>query len=254
MKRNSVRILSLLICTVLLLCACSKAPDMKYENGTYIHPVHGTVYTYAPEYYEPITYEKDSVVANLPQAGDLSVYPITGISEKKMLCTEYYDVLCANGVTLPELLKDFNPNKLLICKTIELTAALATVTSKTEVDAIVALFQNGNGFSISEMDSSIGKERYDLKFESANYAGVYYSFTYWKLEEPVLVYEVISDPNDFELSYSGVAVNTEEYKGEYYAVYNFGTEILYDRANELCYYAGDMIGNYLGFGTSEGET
>lgn len=246
MKKNSIRILSLCLCLISLLCACSKAPDMKYENGAYIHPLHGTAYTYAPEYYEAISYEKDSVVANLHQAGDLPVYQITGISEKKMLCTEYYDVLCADGVTLPALLKDFKPNKLLVCKTIELTAALATVTSKAEIDAIAALFQNGNGFPISELDSGIGKERYDLKFESADYAGVYYSFTYWKFEEPVLVYEVISDPNDFEISYSGVEVSTEEYKGEYYAVYHFGTEIMYDRANELCYYAGDMISEYLG--------
>lgn len=245
MRKQVLKLLPLLLCSCMLLCACGKTPEMQYEEGVYTHPKTGVSYTYAPSYYEPIEYEIKDAVATLGQAGNISVYPITGVDEKKMLCTEYYSILCAQGVALPSLLRDFKPDKVHVSKTKVLTGSYATISNADEIGTLTELFQSDYGFKVSEIDAGLEKERYDLKFESAEYPGLYYSIIYWSFEEDVLVYEVISDPSDLESSYPGIEVGVEQYKGEYYAVYNFGKEILYDRTNELCYYAGNVIGSHL---------
>ena len=96
-----------------------------------------------------------------------------------------------------------------------------------------------------EINITLSKEVYDLKFRSNAYPGIYYCVTYWQFEEDVLVYEEIEDANDFTITYPGVEVYTEEYKGDLYAVYNFGRGILYDRITKLCYPVGDIVWNYI---------
>ncbi len=217
---------------------------MQYQNGTYIHPVNGVIYSRAPDYYEAISFEQDNPVANLVQAGDILTYEISGIDPKQMICTVYYEVLCAKGITLPEKLSAFGPSKASVCKTVEMTVSLASITDAEELATLVACLESVPGFAQSEIDVALSKDRYDIKFESASYAGLYYCITYWRFDEDVLVYEVISDPDNFEKTYD-VEVTTEEYKGEWYAVYHFGTELLFDRVTGLCYAVDDTVSKHL---------
>ncbi len=218
---------------------------MKYQDGIYSNPANGVYYTHAPAYYEAIAMSSNEAVARLVQAGNTLVYGIKGIDENKMLCTEYYNVLCAVDHKLPEKLADFKPNKAHICKTIELSYSVATLQRAEELASVVSLLESGAGFDYQDIYNEPKKERYDIKFESSEHKGLYYCLTYWRYSSDVLVYKQISDPNNFEPAYPGVEVTTEQYEGEWYAVYHFGKEILHDRVNGKCYAVGDAFSKYL---------
>jgi hypothetical protein len=161
-----------------------------------------------------------------------------------MITTAHCEVFCAVGTTMPTLAQ-MAPTKIHVCRTVELTYQLAVIENAAEIAALVDTYENTRGFKKSiEMDG-MTVERYDLKFESATYPGIYYCLTYWRFPEDVLIYELIEDFDNFEILYPNATVTTEAYEDEKYAVYNFGKNIIYNRTTGLCYPAGEIIENYL---------
>lgn len=246
MKKTWFRLLPLLLCAMMLFSGCAKLPKLEYEDGVYTNQKTGISYLTASVCYEAISFKEDSEVARIERKGvdDLLMYPINGVDSAKMLASADYEVFYAVGTTLPTLAQ-MNPETVYICKTADMTYSIASITAKADISYLIEVYQGTKGFSKNEIDGSPTKERYDLKFESSSYPGIYYCLTYWQFEEDVLVYELIDDFNDFEITYPNAEVSTEEYKDEKYAVYNFGTALLYDRATGLCYPAGDTVAKYL---------
>ena len=252
MKKLFLRVLPLLLCLVMLLSSCAKLPKMEYRDGVYTNQKNGIRYQSAPAYYEAVALSGDEAVARIIQGdNELLVYEIAGVEPENMLASANYEVFCAVGTTLPEL-GELDVDKVLVCKTAEMTYELATVASERDIAELVGAYCNFVGFDMSEIDVGLEKERYDLKFSSNTLPGVYYCLTYWEFEDEVLVYEVIDDFENFEKTYPDVEVTTEEYKGEKYAVYHFGANILYNRSTKLCYPAGDVVAKYL-LGEAETE-
>lgn len=245
MKKRFVTLLSLLACASLLLASCAKLPKMEYENGVYTNAKTGIRYTAAPAYYEAIALEGEEAVARVMQKdNELLMYQMKGVAPEKMLASANYEVFCAVGTKLPEL-GEMDVERVLVCQTAGKTYELATLSSERDIAELVGAYCNFAGFDANEIDVGLQKERYDLKFSSKTVPGVYYCLTYWEFADEVLVYEVIDDFESFEKTYPDVEVTTEEYKGEKYAVYHFGTNILYNRATGLCYPAGDIVAKYL---------
>ena len=246
MKRSMLKFLPILLCTVVLFSACAKVPRLEGENGIYTYEKGGVSYVPAPSYYEAIGYRDGTEVARIKQKGqdDLLLYPIEGIDVSKMITTANCEIFCAVGVTMPTL-RQMQPNKLNVCRTVEITYQLQEITDQADIEALVSVYEDTRGFERSiEMDG-MKAERYDLKFESSKYPGIYYCLTYWRFTEDVLIYVLIDDFENFEVLYPNVEVTTETYEDEKYAVYHFGKNILYNRDTGLCYPAGDVIEKYL---------
>ena len=251
MKKQLLSFFSLLLVGVLLLTSCAKLPALKYDGEKYTNPKTGVSYFSAPDVYQAVSRDENAEVARLEQkgVGDLVLYAVGGVNTTKLLTDEYYTLFYATDYKLPTL-EEMNPDVAYITQTINLSWVVAQIETPSEIAALISAFRTQKGFPIQEIDVALTKEAYDLKFASEDYGGFYYCVTYWQFSGDVLIYEEIEDVNNFSVTYPGIAYETEEYNGDLYVVYNFGSGILYDRITRQCYPAGDLVSNYL---TDEGE-
>lgn len=255
MKRTFMRTLPLLLCALMLLCSCTKkAPEMTYRDGVFSVNGLSVQYEAAPVYYEAKAYVQDRPIARLEQGemDDLIFYEISGVAPEKMISSANYELFCAVGTELPKLW-EMSATVAHICQTTGATYSLATVEGEKALASLIDPYQNAPAFPAKEIDVGLSKTKYDIKFESPLYPGIYYCLTYWQFEKDVLIYQVIENVNSFETLYADVEVTTEEYrytengeeKVEYYAVYNFGRYILHNRADGSCRAIGATIANAL---------
>lgn len=246
MNKKLFRAALLLLCAVTLFSSCGKPPKMEVQNGDYTNKKSGVTYVRASMNYEAVSFVKDKTVARVAQdkLDDIVLYEIENTDPEKMLATENYELFYAKGTALPKLWEMY-PTKALITQTGTISFSNATIEDATDLAMLVSLYQNGVSFSKDEIDVGLKPTRYDLKFASAEHPAFYYTLTYWRFTEDVLVYVQIENVNDFEPVYAGIPVTTEVYEGESYAVYNFGKEILCDRVTGNCYAVGDTVAKYL---------
>ena len=245
MKKCFMRMLPLLLCATMLLTACSKAPKMTFQDGTYQINGMNVTFEAAPSYYEARSYIKDRPVARLEQGelDDLIFYEIEGVSPEKMISSESYDLFYAVGTKLPELW-EMSVTKAHVCQTASVTYSLATLEDDEAIASLIEAYYDGTSFSAKDIDPGLGKSKYDLKFESPLYPGLYYCLTYWQFDSDVLIYQDIDDPNNYDVLYLGVERTVGEYKdaeGGYYVEYNFGKYVLHNRAIGMCWSIGDTV-------------
>ena len=229
MKTKALRLLLTVVCMSLLLCGCA-APALKVENGVYSHPKTDVSYVRAPFCYEAVAIIENEAVARLKQGGDdVVLYAIRDTDTAKMIASANYEIFYALGDRLPELW-EMDANRVQVTQTKEINYAITVIENSADVQALVELYQNGVWFSEDEIDMSLRLVRYDLKFSSPHYPAFCYVLTYRRYTSDVLVYEDIDSPDSFTPTYPGVEVTVKEYDdGGYYAEYNFGREILYNR-------------------------
>ena len=246
MKQRVLRVLPFLLAVLMLFSSCAKLPKMQNERDVYTNPKTGISYVPAPAYYQAISLDENAQVARIVQKGmkDIVLYAVSGVDTKTMLTSDTYEIFCAMGTSLPTLTQ-MAPEVAYVCQTIELTWALAEIRDGEELSDLVERIEKTKGFPAAEIDPTLSKETYELRFQSKSHPGFYYCISYLQFESDVLIYEEIEDVDSFPITYPGVEVSTEEYKGDLYAVYHFGKGILYDRITRLCYPAGDIVEKYL---------
>lgn len=245
MKKTFLRTLPLLLCAILLLSACAKAPKMSFRDGVYEVDGMSVYYEAAPAYYEARSYLEEKPIARLEQGGmdDLLFYEIGGVSPEKMISSANYELFCAAGTKLPELW-ELSATKAYVCQTASVSYSVAIVEGDKALASLIDPYQNAPAFRAKEIDAGLGKSKYDLKFESPLYPGIYYCLTYWQFEKDVLIYQDIEDPNHFENLYPGIAFTVEAYENAadgYYVEYNFGKYILHNRTTGYCWAIGDTV-------------
>ena len=241
MKRIGKLILPLL-CALLLLASCG-GKTLRYENGYYTDPKTGAVYEHAPAYYEAIAYLEDQMIGELYKDSGMTAYAIRDVDPERMICTQYYEVLCAKGMKLPKL-DELKLTAAHITKTVSVSATYATVTAADDLAYLSGVF-SGKHFSASEIDGKLQREKYELKLESSNLKGIRYCLTYLRFEEDVMIYEDIDSPEDFTPTYSvDYTLHTYD-NGSYYVAYNFGREILTNRYTDEAYAVDQMLANHL---------
>ena len=245
MKKIFLRVFPLLFCAVLLFSACAKAPKMTYRDGEFAVDGMSVRFEAAPAYYEAKAYLEDKPVARLVQGemADLLFYEIEGVSSEKMISSANYELFCAVGTKLPELW-EMSATKAYVCQTASVSYSVATLEGEQALAALIGPYQNAPAFSAKEIDPSIGKDKYDLKFESSLYQGFYYCLTYWQFEKDVVIYQDIDDPDRFDVLYPGVAMKVNAYENAedgYYVEYNFGKYILHNRTTGTCRAIGDTV-------------
>ena len=256
MKKVIVRALLPALCLCMLLTACGKTVKLDYDafEGSYRDPKHNVTYLRAEAYYEAVGLREDQPYARIPskKMEDMVLYQIDGADPSSMLANQYFEIFYAKGTSLPKL-EEMDVTKMYVGSVIEgavMDLTVATVTDVTDINALVALYASGTCFSETEKfeDGTIVSE-FNLRFASANYPAFYYRLSYHHYAKDVLVYEVIESAEGFVPTYQGVEVTIDESYvekyGEIYAIYNFGSNILYDQVTGNCYPVGDMIAKYI---------
>ncbi|MBQ9132125.1 MAG: hypothetical protein IJX62_06620 [Clostridia bacterium] len=239
---------ALMLILSLLLCGCSKVPSMREKDGKYTQPKSGVTYLEAPGCYRASSYVKDRVVAKIEneKIDDNLLYAINDeVSAEKMLTTDDFRLFYAEGTTLPTL-QEMAPHQIQLGQSDAITATYAIIKLAEDVNQLVDLYTQGPSFPSSAVVWVImDYEKYELRFESTQYPGLHYYLEYYSCKQDVIIQEEIADPNDFAIRYDGAQVSVEEWKGVYYATYNFGKGILIDRETGRCYPAGDLVDSYL---------
>ncbi len=246
MKIRFLKALALSFACLMLFAACNKVPTMKMKDGVYVNQKTKVSYVNAPSYYRANEYVEKAVAKIEPkEQAEFLLYAITGLDEKQWLCDADFSVYCAVGVTPPELW-EMSIHAVYINRTINASYTVQKIVDTKDIEALINTYQNGTSFSYNDIshadvNTKPNPTRYDIVFEDVSLS---YCLIYLQFEEEVLVYELISDPNNFSVTYPGVEVTTEKYKDEYYAVYHFGTHIMYDRETGRCYPIGEVLSQY----------
>lgn len=255
MKKQLQYIVTLLLAVLLLCTSCAKLPAMDVKNGKYTNSKTGVTYFVAPSYYEAAAIKEESAVARIKhsETDDIVLYQIYDQAHKldvptdKYLATSNYELFCVEGTRLPELW-EMGVESVYITQSQAISISLASITNEQEIASLINNYRNGQSFDHSEIDPALAFERYDLKFYSSAYPGIYYNVTYWHFDEDVLLYEDVEDPNQFTPSYTDVEYSVHAYEdgsGDYYVAYHFGTEILFNRSTGACVKAGETVKTYL---------
>ncbi|MBQ1230504.1 MAG: hypothetical protein II369_06180 [Clostridia bacterium] len=251
MKKKCVSLLrlsSLLLSLLLLLCACADVPKMKVEEERYYNSQSGIAYLEAPLCYKASSYLKSGAVAKISEKkmDDVILYQISeGVPSEMMLSTENFDLFYAEGVTLPTL-SQMKPHRVHLGQSDAVTVTFSLITDEKDIAALLAAYQGPISFSESEVYWVLmDYEKHELRFESEQYPGIYYYLDYYHCSEEIVVEDLIKDPTNFERRFQGVEVTVSEYKGAYYAAYHFGYGVLRDPETGICYPAADIVGPYL---------
>lgn len=252
MKKTIFRVLLPLLCLCMLLTACGKTVKLDYDSfhGSYHDSKHNVTYLRAEDYYEAVGLREDQPYARIPskKMDDMVLYQIEGADPTSMLANQYFELFYAKGVELPTLDR-MDVTKVYVGSVIEgavMDLTVATITDAADISALIALYTGGVCFPEAEKfeDGTIVSE-FNLRFASAKYPAFYYRLSYHHYAKDVLVYEVIESAENFVPTYQGVEVTIDESYaekyGEIYAIYNFGTNILYDQVTGKCYPVGDTI-------------
>ena len=253
MKKQFLRLCLAALALMLLLASCAKAPVLESKDGVYVNEKTGVSYLLAPENYEAVAIDKDKTIARFPnkKMDDTLFYAIPGMPSQAYLSNDFYELYYAADLKLPTL-AEMAPHSALICKTAVISYSLVEIDEAELIDALIALYA-GQGVDEDLLITEAGvPEQYTLKFQSKDYPSFYYTLNYRRYDKEVTVYDLITDAENFEVKYPGVQVTTEEYKGETYAVYHLGTEILFDRTTGTCYPMGDMLKTYWEYLSSTG--
>ncbi|MCI8387817.1 MAG: hypothetical protein HFE63_05060 [Clostridiales bacterium] len=158
---------------MVVICASSCALSLKEVDGKLYDKKNDITYIGAPICFEPIALETE-VYAKCSKP-KLELHAIEGLSPLEWISEPYEGiggVWYAEGVELPTL-ETFDADIMYICVEKSITVALGVVEDKSDIDAIISAFTNGEPCSIVNSGSS-----YKLKFASAKYPGIYYNLLY----------------------------------------------------------------------------
>ena len=242
MKFRFLRAFALAFSLLMLLISCSKVPALELKEGdVYVNKKTKISYTHTSTCYRANGHSTDPAARiKLKNMDEKLLYSIDGMDETKWLCDEEYMVFCAEGEKMPELW-EMNISKVYVNKTVNASYTVTSIVEPADIQALINAYQNGNSFAYEDLDDGLAFKRYDLVFADSDLS---YYLIYLQYEEDVLFYDVIEDPENFTVKYPGVEVTTDEYKGEYYAVYNFGKHLMYNRETGLCYPVTDTLSTY----------
>lgn len=246
MKKSIFRVAILLAALTLLLTSCALPALEHRNNGTFYNKKNDVSYLPAPATYKARTLVSGDKIARIPykEMDDTVLYAIENADTAKYLTDESYQLYYSSTLTLPEVW-EMQVDKINIVSTGSISYSTASITEAQDISEIIAAYQNGVHFSKDEIDVAMIPTRYDLEFSSELYPAFYYTLTYWQFATDVLVYELVTDPNDTTPTYEGVKVTYEDYEGESYAVYHFGKRFLYNRTTGECYPLGNTVAKYL---------
>lgn len=255
-NKKLIGLLLMLLCAAMLLSGCGeKTHELTYHagSGTYYNSKTDVTYQRAELYYEAVGLKKSMPVAHIPakQGDDIVLYQIEGAEPEKMLANEYFEIFYATGTTMPALW-EMGVNEIHVGLAVSgavMDMTVVTIENADDISSIISTYQNGPCFDEkNRYEEGTRNATYRLRFGSAQYPAIFYRLSYYAYAEDVLIYEVIDSKENFVPTYSGVSYTfNEDYvdRGELYAVYNFGKNLMYDHVTGYYYAVNDTIAKHI---------
>ena len=189
MKASFIR-KTILVSLAALLCMLSlascKATLKPGENGLYDKQTQIT-YSHASTVYEATKLVKEYGKLALTDKESYALYTIPGMDPTEMLATEDYNIVYAEGVTMPTLL-EMAPTILRICvDSSETVREIHKLDDSVAIASLVSDFTTGKSLSYP---AGSPLRSYKARFESVDYPGFYYTLTYVEYSEDLVVEEV----------------------------------------------------------------
>lgn len=256
MKRIKLVFLSLFLCAVALLSACTSVPAMSGTGNDYVNQQTGITYSFANGNYIVLSSTGEAVAKIDRDAGeDMLLYAIDGVAPERFLAADNGALVYASNQKLPALW-EMGVTAIDIFRAQQTNLSVLSVNDEALISSVVKAYQNGVFFPKTEILPGNTSESYEMRFAaSASYAGIGYTLHYLCYQKDVCVYVPVEDQASYENAYPGMEFTfeelkytdsqTKEEKTELVAVYNFGKELIYDRSTGLCCTANALLGERL---------
>lgn len=196
---------SLLILLATVLCALSlascKTTLKPGENGLY-DDKNKISYSHASTVYEATALVKEYGKLALSSKESYVLYTIPGADPTEILATEDYNIVYAEGVTMPTLV-EMEPAILRICVDSETVREVANITDGAAVISLVQAFTNGKNIAYP---AASPLRSYTVRFESTKYPGFFYTLTYVEYAEDVEIDGVNYGRYFFRSAFEGIFV------------------------------------------------
>ena len=255
-NKKLVGALLALLCLSMLFTGCGKnTHELTYypKTGNYYDSKTDVGYRRAELYYEAAGVLRDHPYAHIPSKSmdDTILYQIEGAEPEQMLANSYLEIFYATDMTLPKLW-EMGANKIYVGSRVAgavLDFVVATVVESDDLDAVISTYQSGTFFheDVRYSEGTVAAS-YNIRFASPQYPAFFYRLFYYEYAEDVLIYEVIDSKESFTPTYSGISYAFDESyvdRGELYAVYNFGKNLIYDHVTGNYYAVGDTIAKHI---------
>ena len=203
--KASITCKSLLILLAAVLCTLSlascKTTLKPGENGLY-DDKNKISYSHASTVYEATALVKEYGKLALSSKESYVLYTIPGADPTEILATEDYNIVYAEGVTMPTLV-EMEPAILRICVDSETVREVANITDGAAVISLVQAFTNGENIAYP---AASPLRSYTVRFESTKYPGFFYTLTYVEYAEDVEIDGVNYGRYFFRSAFEGVFV------------------------------------------------
>lgn len=171
--------LALLLLTLpLASCKTTLKPG---ENGLY-DDRHKISYSHASTVYEATALVKEYGKLAVTDQESYALYTIPGMDGTEMLATEDFNIVYAEGETMPTLM-EMAPTILHIC-----TDSTQTVHEIKRMEDAVVIYSIVHAYDKGEnlpYPAAAPLRSYKVRFESTQYPGFYYTLTYVEYAEDV---------------------------------------------------------------------
>ena len=255
MKQTKIALAVILLAVACLFSACTSLPALEQDRNGYTDGSTGVRYVFASQNYLALSIGEDAITRIARKtAGDILLYEIEGLSTARFLTTERGELVYADSLTLPKLW-EMQVTSFGIFPVQAAHLSIATVKEEDVINGVIDSYRTGEFFEKSQILAGMSAVSYELKFTAGgDYAGIGYSLYYLHYDKDVCIYDTVEDRETYQSIYPSMAPTFEEFtytddegneQVELLAVYNFGTELLYDRATGLCCAAGDWLVSYL---------
>lgn len=182
--RKTALLLALLLCASLLVSCGDSLASFQYKNGKYA--VGKDVYLPADLIYEP-TYVGEAYA--FYKRGNITLYRI-GDNDPSLWLTEEYvsgmtTVFHAESIILPTL-ADLDAEKVIVCRSGEITVALFDITDKETIRTLTDLYEQGEEADMPLTDADV---EYELKFYSPDWPQIYMNLSCLQYGEDMYLYD-----------------------------------------------------------------
>ena len=236
--RYPFRLLPLLLVAILLFSACSRKVTFAREAGGYRNQKTNVLYRVAPNYRARAIDEKTPLGTYTSPGGTaVSLYAVEGLDA---IADGDYTVYTAEGVSLPAF-AELAVGSMDLCYSNAITYAYRSFGEADAARVQKALATAAQlPYSRVPADPSA---RYDLVF-NASELPLSYRLVYLAFDEDVLVHAPLDADGSLPDLYPGVPCEkvTNASGGEE-AVFRFGSQLLLDRATNVCYPIEDLHSN-----------
>ena len=250
-KRSFLRLLLLVLVAAAALTSCGSCgvPAMKYDSsqGGYVRD-DNVVFVRAPKNYVAVAINDEECLAVISNGdSEIKLYPMYGgksnqvLDKSKWMADGDYNVYYDKGTALP-MLWEMAIDRVLIMDNSNASFAMASITDVADVNALVTLYQSGDGIAFKELQTSMALleyktdyNKYKLAFASNAYDGMYYMLTYYRFESDLII--EAEDGYDSSLSYG-----LRDVAGDL----NLGKNIILDPTTGICYSVDGIFDEHFG--------